>query len=79
MAEFWHDKVDAQRGAIDKFITPIITDALQRKAEKAGADGEEKEETLLSHLLQVTDGACMILSSVFPLGEVLDVMLKPPR
>ena len=36
LAEFWHDKVDAQRGAIDKFITPIITDALQRKAEKIG-------------------------------------------
>ncbi|KAI9060248.1 cytochrome P450 [Trametes sanguinea] len=55
--EFWQDKVEAQKAAIDKFINPILTNALRQKAEKgAGADEKVSEEdTLLSQLLKVTD------------------------
>ncbi|KAI0703354.1 cytochrome P450 [Cerioporus squamosus] len=54
LAEFWHDKVEAQKAEIDKFIAPILTDALQKK----NAAQDEKvtdEDTLLSQLLKVTD------------------------
>ena len=57
LAEFWHDKVEAQKSTIDKFIAPILTNALQQKARNASV--EEKvtdEDTLLSQLLKVTDG-----------------------
>ncbi|KAI0645640.1 cytochrome P450 [Trametes meyenii] len=57
LTEFWKDKVDAQKAAIDKFINPILTEALQKKAQReAGGDAKVTEEdTLLSQLLKVTD------------------------
>ncbi|KAI0630296.1 cytochrome P450 [Trametes polyzona] len=57
LTEFFHDKVQPQKAAIDKFISPILVAALQRKAEM-GSDPESKateEDTLLSQLLKVTD------------------------
>ncbi|KAI0358372.1 cytochrome P450 [Trametes cingulata] len=58
LAEFWRDNVEMLKAAIDKFINPILVDALERKAKK-GQDADEKvseEDTLLSQLLKVTDG-----------------------
>ncbi|CDO75353.1 hypothetical protein BN946_scf184966.g21 [Trametes cinnabarina] len=55
--EFWKDKVESRKAAIDKFINPILTDALRKNAEK-GQDVDSKvseEDTLLSQLLKVTD------------------------
>ena len=59
LTEFWKDKVETQRDAIDKFINPIIADALRRKAEyNPDTIGEkpDEEDTLLSQLVKVTDG-----------------------
>ncbi|KAI0823758.1 cytochrome P450 [Trametes gibbosa] len=57
LTEFWKDKVNEQKAAIDKFIDPILKDALRQKAEKSsGGDTKVSEEdTLLSQLLKVTD------------------------
>ncbi|KAI0675255.1 cytochrome P450 monooxygenase pc-3 [Trametes maxima] len=57
LTEFWRDKVDAKKAAIDRFINPILTEALQKKAQQqTGADAKVTEEdTLLSQLLKVTD------------------------
>ncbi|KAI8993079.1 cytochrome P450 [Trametes punicea] len=57
LTEFWRDKVAARKATIDKFINPILTDALRRKAE-IGPESDSKvseEDTLLSQLLKVTD------------------------
>ncbi|KAI0703355.1 cytochrome P450 [Cerioporus squamosus] len=56
LAEFWHDKVQAQKATIDKFIAPLLTEALQKKAKNASQDEKvTDEDTLLSQLLKVTD------------------------
>ncbi|RPD74231.1 cytochrome P450 [Lentinus tigrinus ALCF2SS1-7] len=56
LVEFWHDKVEAQKSTIDKFIAPILTDALQKKTNKGPEDEKvTDEDTLLSQLLKVTD------------------------
>lgn len=61
LLEFWRDKVDAKKAAIDKFINPILEDALRKKAENAAFASEDdkvsEEDTLLSQLLKATDGA----------------------
>ncbi len=60
--EFWGDKVEKQLGAVHRFIDPIVEGALRRKAERqrVGEDVIEKEvrddETLLEHLVKLTDG-----------------------
>lgn len=59
LQEFWTDKVQLRKAAIDKFINPILLDAIQKKNEneKGQDDGKVSEEdTLLSQLLKVTDG-----------------------
>nr|BED42920.1 cytochrome P450 monooxygenase [Trametes versicolor] len=58
LQEFWTDKVQLRKAAIDKFINPILLDAIQKKNEneKGEDDGKVSEEdTLLSQLLKVTD------------------------
>lgn len=70
LAEFWQDKAAAHNSAIDKFINPIIKDALQRKAEKGSLDEKDtEEETLLSYLLKSTDGMSQCLCVCGP-GKV---------
>ncbi|KAH9892521.1 cytochrome P450 monooxygenase pc-2 [Cubamyces lactineus] len=57
LKEFWQDRVQAKKATIDKFINPILVDALRKKAEK-GPDSDTKvseDDTLLSQLLKVTD------------------------
>ncbi|KAH9858786.1 cytochrome P450 [Lenzites betulinus] len=57
LTEFWKDKVNTRKAAIDKFINPILKDALREKAERK-QDNDSKvseEDTLLSQLLKVTD------------------------
>ncbi len=57
LAEFWQDKVQAQKAAIDKFIAPLLTDALKKKNATTQNEKVTEEDTLLSQLLKVTDGA----------------------
>ena len=35
LGEFWKDKVLAHKAGVDKYINPILEDALRKKAEKA--------------------------------------------
>ncbi|OJT15759.1 Cytochrome P450 52A3-A [Trametes pubescens] len=59
LQEFWTDKVQSRKAAIDKFINPILLDAIQKKNENEKGQGDDgkvsEEDTLLSQLLKVTD------------------------
>ena len=57
LTEFWEDKVATQMEITYQFIDPLIHTALRRKRDVKGALGEGKDETLLDHLVQQTDGA----------------------
>ena len=60
--EFWKDTVTPERILTDKFISPLIEAALQKKRNANGVYELKGEGTLLDHLVHQTDGA--ILSSV---------------
>ena len=57
-AEFWKDQIVEPMAVIEKVLDPIIKNALERKEEKkTSATGATLEgETLLSHLVNLTDG-----------------------
>ncbi|KAI0374100.1 cytochrome P450 [Pilatotrama ljubarskyi] len=76
LGEFWRDEVEVLKKSIDKFINPILVDALQKKAEK-GPDADAKvseEDTLLSQLLKVTDGTSSRHYSIIH-DETLNILL----
>lgn len=58
LMEFWEDRIIEPMAVIGKVLDPIIENALKKKGEKkAGAGGDSLEgETLLSHLVNLTDG-----------------------
>ena len=58
LLEFWDDRIVEPMAVIRKVLDPIIENALKRKGEKkVGAAGDDLEgETLLSHLVNLTDG-----------------------
>jgi hypothetical protein len=58
LAEFWRDEIVEPMAAIEKVLDPIIEKALKQKGEKEeSAAGDNLEgETLLSHLVNLTDG-----------------------
>lgn len=58
LMEFWDDKIVEPMAVIGKVLDPIIENALKGKVEKkVGAAGDNLEgETLLSHLVNLTDG-----------------------
>jgi hypothetical protein len=64
LAEFWKDKVKPHRKIVDQFIEPTLADALAKRTAAANdastdrekVDTEAEEETLLSHLLNHTQG-----------------------
>jgi hypothetical protein len=62
LAEFWKDKVKPHRKIIDQFIEPILAEALTKRVafmNEASTDGRKLDtdvETLLSHLLNHTQG-----------------------
>jgi hypothetical protein len=53
LAEILEDKIKEPMAEIKSFIDPIVRNAI-KKRERGGT---KDEETLLSHLLDVTDGA----------------------
>ena len=75
LAEFWKDKVKPHRKIVDQFIEPILADALAKRAASGNmADGkkedtEVKDETLLSHLLNHTQGS-------LPFASLMSLNLK---
>lgn len=63
LKEFWKDKVKIQRDIINKFIDPILAEAIAKKRtmkETTGMQDGEREvkdgETLLDHLVNYTEG-----------------------
>ena len=58
LVEFWKNKIVEPMAVIEKVLDPIIENALKKRGEKkATAAGENLEgETLLSHLVNLTDG-----------------------
>jgi len=53
--EFWKDIVKPHREIMDKFIEPIVQDALTEKTRGITEDSKQEAETLLTHLLQGTE------------------------
>jgi hypothetical protein len=73
--EFWKDKIKPYRHVVDKYIDPILADAITKKraAQERGAtkvdlyaEREVKDdETLLDHLVNYTNGqfvACCVVA-----------------
>jgi hypothetical protein len=54
LREFWEDIVKRDRAVVDEFIDPILNEALAKK--KAAKESVREEETLLDHLVKLTDG-----------------------
>jgi len=56
--EFWEDKIIEPMTVIGKVLDPIIENALKKRGEKkVGTASDSLEgETLLSHLVNLTDG-----------------------
>jgi hypothetical protein len=58
LMEFWADKIAEPMGIVEKVLDPIIENAIKKKEERKinVADGSAEGETLLSHLVNLTDG-----------------------
>jgi ABC-type proline/glycine betaine transport system ATPase subunit len=52
------------RKVIDQFIEPIVNDALAEKARLSTQDSKPETETLLGHLLTVTEGLTLCLALI---------------
>jgi len=74
LAEFWRDLVNEQREIVNKFIDPILDEAVVKNKAKKSALGDSKDttevkddETLLDHLVNFTEGerCCVEASSRF--------------
>lgn len=66
MWEFMKDEVEGPVQVMDEFIRPILTEALAQKAKNPEAKSAEvaEGETLLEHLVNLTDGENIIC--IFP-------------
>jgi hypothetical protein len=58
LMEFWMDKITEPMSVIERALDPIIENAIKKKGERKidVADGSAEGETLLSHLVNLTDG-----------------------
>ena len=67
MYEFWKDAVEEPLKVIDAFIMPLLNAALEKKAKENKATKSQEgddEETLLEHLVNLTDGTFDVLLAV---------------
>lgn len=63
LSEFFKDNVDEHRKVVEKFVDPIISEALRKRKEldlegkkSGGKDEVGEDETLLDHLVNCTQG-----------------------
>ena len=58
LVEFWENKVEKEIQAVFDYIDPIVKCALETKKVKelSKVEGEDEDETLLEHLVKLTDG-----------------------
>jgi hypothetical protein len=73
LVEFWKDNVKVHRDVIDKFIDPILVEAIKKKKAAMDAlgmkDGEREVkdgETLLDHLVNYTEGKLYLFRTNIP-------------
>ncbi|EMD32739.1 hypothetical protein CERSUDRAFT_118474 [Gelatoporia subvermispora B] len=70
--EFWEDKVAKHMGTVDAFVDPIVQDALAKHQAKGGVNASKEpadDETLLGHLINMTDDAQILKD------ETLNILL----
>jgi len=58
LIEFWEDGVEKEIQTVFDYVDPIVERALETKRMKelSKAQGEDEDETLLEHLVKLTDG-----------------------
>ena len=58
LIEFWENKVEKEIQTVFDYIDPIVKRALDMKKAKelSKVEGEDEDETLLEHLVKLTDG-----------------------
>ncbi|KII89780.1 hypothetical protein PLICRDRAFT_174617 [Plicaturopsis crispa FD-325 SS-3] len=78
LQEFWEDKVKVHMDVVNKFIEPIVEDAIAKKRERGGTTSSEVEdkarevadgETLLDHLANYTEDKKIIMD------ETMNIMI----
>ncbi|KAF5329227.1 hypothetical protein D9619_009315 [Psilocybe cf. subviscida] len=67
--EFWGDQVKPLRRVVDEFVTPLMNDALEKRAVdmKAGIKPTEEESNVLAHLVRDTQDPQIIKDELFNL------------
>lgn len=60
LLEFWKDNVQPHREAVDRFIQPILTEALDNKSKGIKTESDEENMSLLDLLVRSTDDAKVI-------------------
>jgi hypothetical protein len=58
LVEFWEDKVEKEIQTVFDYVDPIVKRALETKKVKElfEVESEDEDETLLEHLIKLTDG-----------------------
>lgn len=80
--EFWEDKVKAHMRAIDDFIAPILSNALKKRKKRGTGEAKEEvddDETLLEHLVKLTDGRLLYLCFTHAQCSSQHVTLTDPK
>jgi hypothetical protein len=63
LTEFWTDKAKGNREILDKIMQPYLDAEFLKKREGKLEDNEEEGKTLLSSLVQYTDGEALVTAS----------------
>ena len=73
LIEFWENEVEKEIQTVFAYVDPIVNRALETKKAKelSKVEGEDEDETLLGHLVKLTDGE-------YPRLPTTKVRLKPP-
>ena len=60
LVEFWEDEVEKEMQTVFDYLDPIVKRALETKKVKelAKIEGGDENDTLLEHLVTLTDGKC---------------------
>jgi hypothetical protein len=68
--EFWGDQVKPLRSVVDDFVTPLMNNALEKRAldMKADIKPTEEESNVLAHLVRDTQDPRIIKDEVRPIS-----------
>ena len=82
LIEFWENKVEKEIQTVFDYVDPIVKRALETKKMKelSKAEGEDEDETLLEHLVKLTDGKHPLLPDLWyltstPFGALQDPII----